>query len=159
MASNINPDNIDGTYPIERVNNDSQGFRTNFTNTSSNFTITKAEIEDLQSKSILKEPLIGEGTTTNTLTVPINLAASTTILAGLNIAEGIAPASPVDGDVWVTAAGEFNAQLDGVTVDLAGGGGGVPAGGTVGQILIKQSGTDCEATSEDKGSTPASATE
>ena len=47
MASNINPDNIDGTYPIERVNNDSQGFRTNFTNTSSNFTITKAEIEDL----------------------------------------------------------------------------------------------------------------
>ena len=159
MASNINPDNIDGTYPIERVNNDSQGFRTNFTNTSSNFTITKAEIEDLQSKSILKEPLIGEGTTTNTLTVPINLAASTTILAGLNIAEGIAPASPVDGDVWVTAAGEFNAQLDGVTVDLADGGGGVPAGGTVGQILIKQSGTDGDATWEDQGSTPASATE
>ena len=32
MASNINPNNIDGTYPVAGQDNDSQGFRTNFTN-------------------------------------------------------------------------------------------------------------------------------
>lgn len=48
-------------------------------------------------------------------------SASTTSRAGLNITEGDAPSSPVDGDVWVTAAGEFNAQLDGSTVDLKSG--------------------------------------
>ena len=51
----------------------------------------------------------------------INAAASTTSYPSLNIAEGIAPTAPVDGDVWVTAAGEFNARLNGSTVDLAGG--------------------------------------
>jgi hypothetical protein len=61
-------------------------------------------------------------------TQPITTPASTTSLAGLNIAEGVAPSAPVDGDVWVTAAGEFNARLNGVTVDLSGGG--VTASGT-----------------------------
>jgi len=125
MASDINPNNIDGTYPIAGIDNDTQGFRTNFTNTSTNFASTKAEIEDLQNNAILKGPLDGESTTDNTLTVPLNTAASDTTLAGLNIAEGVAPAAPVDGDVWVTAAGEFFARLNGVTTDLAGGGGGV----------------------------------
>jgi hypothetical protein len=64
-------------------------------------------------------------------TQPITTPASTTSLAGFNIAEGVAPSAPVDGDVWVTAAGEFNARLNGSTVDLAaGGGGGVSASGT-----------------------------
>ena len=64
-------------------------------------------------------------------TQPITTPASTTGSAGLNIAEGVAPSAPVDGDVWVTAAGEFNARLNGSTVDLAaGGGGGVSASGT-----------------------------
>jgi hypothetical protein len=53
---------------------------------------------------------------------------STTARAGLNIAEGVAPTSPVDGDVWVTAAGAFNARLNGVTVDLSAGGGSTPDG-------------------------------
>ena len=30
MASNINPANVDGTYPIAGQDNDSQGFRDNF---------------------------------------------------------------------------------------------------------------------------------
>lgn len=59
MASNINANNIDGTYPVAGVDNDSQGFRTNFTNIKNNFTFTKAEIEDLQSKALLKEALTG----------------------------------------------------------------------------------------------------
>ena len=32
MASNINPNNVDTTYPIAGQDNDSQGFRDNFTN-------------------------------------------------------------------------------------------------------------------------------
>jgi len=57
---------------------------------------------------------------TSTLTLP----ASTTSAASLNIAEGVAPTVPADGDVWVTAAGEFFARLNGVSTDLAAGGGG-----------------------------------
>ena len=65
MASDINPGNIDGTFPIAGIDNDSQGFRTNFANTSTNFTEAKSEIEDLQSKVILKAPLDGESVTDN----------------------------------------------------------------------------------------------
>lgn len=57
--SNINANNIDGTYPVAGVDNDSQGFRTNFTNIKNNLTYAKTEIEDLQSKVILKSSLTG----------------------------------------------------------------------------------------------------
>ena len=36
MASNINANNIDGTFPIAGQDNDSQGFRDNFTNVKTN---------------------------------------------------------------------------------------------------------------------------
>ena len=48
MASSINSANIDGAYPIAGQDNDSQGFRTNFTNIKTNFDTAKSEIEDLQ---------------------------------------------------------------------------------------------------------------
>lgn len=57
--SNINPNNVDGTYPIAGQDNDSQGFRDNFTNIKSNFTFAQSEIEDLASKVILKSALTG----------------------------------------------------------------------------------------------------
>lgn len=60
MTSSINPSNIDGTYPVAGQDNDSQGFRDNFTNTKNNFTYAKAEIEDLQNKVLVKEPLTGQ---------------------------------------------------------------------------------------------------
>jgi len=53
-------------------------------------------------------------------------SASTATRAGFNIAEGVAPTTPVDGDLWITAAGAFNARLNGVTVDVSAGGGGSP---------------------------------
>ena len=59
MASNINPANIDGTYPIAGQDNDSQGFRDNFTNIKNNFTYAQTEVNDLQSKVILKSALTG----------------------------------------------------------------------------------------------------
>ena len=57
--SSINPNNIDGTYPIAGQDNDSQGFRDNFTNIKNNFTFAKSEIEDMQGKVILKSALAG----------------------------------------------------------------------------------------------------
>jgi len=45
--------------PIAGQDNDSQGFRDNFTNIKTNFTNAKTELEDLQSKVILKSALTG----------------------------------------------------------------------------------------------------
>jgi hypothetical protein len=59
MASLVNPSNINGNFPIAGQDNDSQGFRDNFTNIRNNFTFIKSEVEDLQAKSILKSALIG----------------------------------------------------------------------------------------------------
>ena len=59
MASNINPNNIDTAYPIAGQDNDSQGFRDNFTNIKTNFSFAEQEIDDLQSKVILKAALTG----------------------------------------------------------------------------------------------------
>lgn len=51
-------------------------------------------------------------------------AASTAGRTGFNMAEGVAPSSPDDGDHWLTAAGEYFVRLNGVSVDLSAGGGG-----------------------------------
>lgn len=60
MASNINPNNIDGAYPVAGQDNNSQGFRDNFTNIKTNFQYTEDEINDLQNKAILKAALVGQ---------------------------------------------------------------------------------------------------
>lgn len=57
MTSQINFNNIDGTYPVAGQDNSSQGFRDNFTNTKNNFQVAYNEITDLQNKAILKSPL------------------------------------------------------------------------------------------------------
>ena len=59
MTSSINPNTIDGTYPIAGQDNNSQGFRDNFTQTKVNFTYAAQEIDDLQAKVLLKAALTG----------------------------------------------------------------------------------------------------
>jgi len=59
MASSIDPNNIDGAYPVAGQDNNSQGFRDNFTNIKTNFQYAEDEINDLQSKVLLKAALIG----------------------------------------------------------------------------------------------------
>ena len=59
MTSSINPNTIDGTYPIAGQDNNSQGFRDNFTNIITNFEAAETEINDLQAKVILKSALTG----------------------------------------------------------------------------------------------------
>ena len=48
MASNINFNSIDETFPIAGRDNDSQGFRDNFSVIRNNFEAAKSEIDDLQ---------------------------------------------------------------------------------------------------------------
>lgn len=62
--SNINPNNIDGTFPIAGQDNSSQGFRDNFTNIRNNFSYAQSEIADLQAKAITTSALTG-GTLSN----------------------------------------------------------------------------------------------
>jgi len=59
MTSAINPNNIDGAYPVAGQDNNSQGFRDNFTNIKVNFQYAEDEINDLQSKVVLKAALTG----------------------------------------------------------------------------------------------------
>jgi len=59
MTSNINPNNINGAYPVAGQDNNSQGFRDNFTNTATNFQYAANEITDLQNKAVLKSALVG----------------------------------------------------------------------------------------------------
>lgn len=59
MTSAINPNNIDSTYPVAGQDNDSQGFRDNFTNIKTNFAFAAAEITDLENKAVLKSALTG----------------------------------------------------------------------------------------------------
>lgn len=68
--SNINPQNIDGTFPIAGQDNNSQGFRDNFTNTINNFTSAAAELTDLQTYAVVTSALtsVGQsGTPTNNM--------------------------------------------------------------------------------------------
>ena len=59
MASQINPNDIDGAYPVAGQDNNSQGFRDNFTNTKTNFGYAAGEITDLQNNVLLKSALTG----------------------------------------------------------------------------------------------------
>lgn len=59
MTSQINPYNINGQYPVAGQDNNSQGFRTNFTNTSTNFEYAAQEITALQTNAVLKSALAG----------------------------------------------------------------------------------------------------
>jgi hypothetical protein len=59
MASQINPNDIDGSYPVAGQDNNSQGFRDNFTNIKTNFTAAANEITDLQNNVVLKSALTG----------------------------------------------------------------------------------------------------
>ena len=59
MTSQINPNNIDGNYPVAGISNNSQGMRDNFTNTKSNFQLAADEITELQTNGVFKAALTG----------------------------------------------------------------------------------------------------
>lgn len=57
MTSNINFASIDADYPIAGQDNDSQGFRDNFSSIKTSLQYAKDEIEELQAKAVLKGQL------------------------------------------------------------------------------------------------------
>jgi len=67
MSSSINPNSINNQYPVAGQDNNSQGFRDNFTAIKNNLDYAKNEISDLQNKALLKAPLAGETTVNNTM--------------------------------------------------------------------------------------------
>lgn len=57
MTSNINYAAIDENYPVSGQDNDTQGFRDNFSYIKTSLQNAKAELEDLQTKAVLKGEL------------------------------------------------------------------------------------------------------
>jgi hypothetical protein len=98
MSSNINPNNIDGTYPIAGQDNNSQGFRDNFTSTKVNFQYAADEIDDLQAKGIFKAALTGT-TLDNNMGDALLYAALIQDFAAVKIAP-----SPISGTLTLNYA-------------------------------------------------------
>lgn len=57
--STINTNGINSNYPVPGVNNNSQGFRDNFTAIVTNLNVAATEITDLQNKVVVKQALTG----------------------------------------------------------------------------------------------------
>ena len=130
MASNINPNNIDGTYPVAGQDNDSQGFRTNFTNIRTNFSNTKSEIEDLQGKVIVKSALDGTS---------LNNDMAGTVLSGAQLKdtrESLVNIGTAGGAQELSHRTAHNYTIttnSSVTISFAG----FPPAGTVGKIRFE----------------------
>jgi hypothetical protein len=115
--SSINPNNIDGTYPIAGQDNDSQGFRDNFTNVKNNLTFAKAEIEDLQQNAILKGALSGttlDNNLNNAILRGAQLKQTTVTRNDLGTATGTVP---ID---WSTAQFQTLTTSGSVTLSFSG---------------------------------------
>lgn len=107
------------------------GFITDYTVTQADvvahqaaLTLTKSQISDLETyepgdieglQEALDEKLDLAG---GTMTGSLNLAASSTGGAGLNLGEGVAPSAPVNGDMWVTTT-NIQVRVNGTTRTLA----------------------------------------
>jgi hypothetical protein len=114
MTSNINPNNIDGAYPVAGQDNNSQGFRDNFTNTSTNFQFAADEITDLQNNVVLKSALAG--TSLNN-----NMQGSVLYNAQLQqMSETVVPLGTVSGTVAVNyTLGSYQTLTTNGAVSLA----------------------------------------
>jgi hypothetical protein len=100
MTSAINPNDIDGTYPVAGQDNNSQGFRDNFTNTKTNFQYAANEITDLQSKAVLKAALNGTVLNNDMAGSPLsnaNISDFSAIAANLGNQTGVVTIDYVDG--------------------------------------------------------------
>lgn len=78
MASNINYENIDATFPVAGVDNSTQGFRDNFNVIKNSLSAARTEILQLQATAVLKSPIPVTGVLDN------NLAGSEIYNAVLN---------------------------------------------------------------------------
>jgi hypothetical protein len=112
MTSAINPNDIDGTYPVAGQDNNSQGFRDNFTNTKTNFQYAANEITDLQSKAVLKAALLGTILDNDMAGSPLsnaNISDFSAIVAQLGNQSGSVTINYMDGHYQtVTTSGSIS---------------------------------------------------
>jgi hypothetical protein len=130
MTSNINPNNIDGAYPVAGQDNNSQGFRDNFTNTSTNFQFAADEITDLQNKAVLKSALTGSS-------LDNNMQGSVLSNAQLqDMSESVVPLGTVSGSVTINyELGSLQTLTTNGSVSLALTN--FPAAGTGGTVTVQ----------------------
>lgn len=102
MASSINPNNIDGSYPVAGQDNNSQGFRDNFSSIKLNFQYAKEEINDLETNAITKAALTGS-------TLDNNMNNNTIYAVNLNdVSTTAVPVGTVSGAVALNyATGQY----------------------------------------------------
>ena len=114
MTSSINPNNIDGAYPVAGQDNNSQGFRDNFTNTKTNFSYAANEITDLQNNAVLKAALTG---------TVLNNDMNGSILSnfqGQNISQTVVALGTLSGDVGINySAGSYQTVTTSGSISLA----------------------------------------
>ena len=130
MTSAINPNNIDGTYPIAGQDNNSQGFRDNFTNTKTNFEYAAQEITELQNKAVLKSALTGT-------TLDNNMGGSILSNAQLqDISETLVNQGSLSGTVTINyAAGSYQTVATNGSIILTFTN--FPAPGAVGTVTVQ----------------------
>ena len=80
MASNINTTGINTSYPIAGQDNDTQGFRTNFTSIKQNINIVGNEITVLQAKAAVAPAIVGEPASPTAIGTAGSIAYTTTHL-------------------------------------------------------------------------------
>lgn len=130
MTSNINPNNIDGTYPVAGQDNNSQGFRDNFTNTKTNFQYAADEITDLQNNVLLKAALSG-GTLDNDMLGSLIYNGVVADFGLTRVALGtVSGSQTIDYSV-----GHFQTLTTGGSVSLAFSN--FPASGTTGIVFVQ----------------------
>jgi hypothetical protein len=130
MTSNINPNDIDGQYPVAGQDNNSQGFRDNFTNTKTNFQYAANEITDLQNKAVLKAALTGT-------TLDNNMNGSTISNVNLLAATGnVVPLGTLAGSVTLDFdQGSYQTLTTNGAVSI--GFANLPSAGVVGSITLQ----------------------
>lgn len=111
MASNIDDVSINEAFPVAGQDNDSQGFRDNFSTVKSNFTAAKAEIEALQDNTAKKNEannFLGNNlTNANFINISEELNAVGTLQASQDVdfANGPVQTFTLGADVTLTTTG------------------------------------------------------
>ena len=112
MASNINDTGVNANYPVAGQDNDSQGFRDNFSVISTNFVAAKAEIVALQTNGAVKNAdnnFLGNSIINADLknTTETAFIATTTVNTSqnINVDNGAYQEFTVGADITLTLAG------------------------------------------------------
>lgn len=119
--STINTNGLSVNYPVPGINNNSQGFRDNFTSIKTNLNTAGTEITDLQSKVIVKSALANSTVNNNMAGTLISNALTRSFRATtFNLGNNIAGDLTIDvslGDVqYGTIAGDTNLSFIGWSV-------------------------------------------